>query len=64
MKKLNKIKSSINQFLSKNISEIFVVFGLISLIYATYRINLTASIYVAGEISILLGLFFAYAERR
>jgi len=60
------IKKSINKFNSfvKNtINDFFVLLGISIVVYATYRINLTAAIYLVGVLLILLGLFLAWTRR-
>jgi len=63
MEKFKNLIKKIKEFLVVNISEVFLVLGLILVDYATYRINLTASIYVTGFILILFGIFFAISSR-
>lgn len=63
MKKLKKIISKAAKFIGNITNEFFILSGLSLLIYATYRINLTASIYLMGVLLVLFGLFLAWTRK-
>lgn len=56
------IKKSM-KFTENVISEFFILSGLSLLIYATYRINLIAAMYLLGIVLILFGLFLAWTRK-
>lgn len=53
--KLNKLKNKTSQYLA----EIFIVIGLVFLIYTTLIINVLAGLYLIGVVVIILGLIIA-----
>lgn len=58
-KKITKITSIVKNI----INDFFILLGISTVVYATYRINLTAAIYLVGVLLILLGLFLAWTRR-
>lgn len=63
---MNKLKKTIRkaiEFIGSITNEFFILSGLSLLIYATYRINLTASIYLMGVLLVLFGLFLAWTRK-
>jgi len=60
---IKKTIKKLNSFVGKIINEFFILLGLSTIVYATYRINLTASIYLVGVLFILFGLFLAATRR-
>ncbi len=63
---MNKLKKTIrkaSEFIGSITNEFFILSGLSLLVYATYRINLTVSIYLVGVLLVLFGLFLAWTRK-
>jgi len=60
---IKKLIKKINSFVKSIINEFFILLGISTVVYATYRINLTAAIYLVGVLFILFGLFLAWTRR-
>ncbi len=64
MKRSKNRINIIKKFLKGYLSEIFLILGLSLIVYATYRLSPTASIYLSGMIFITGGLFISKYIRK
>lgn len=60
---IKKIIKAFKSFVGSIINEFFILLGVSTVVYATYRISLTASIYMVGVLFIFFGLFLAWTRR-
>lgn len=63
MKKLKKTISKATKFIGNITNEFFILSGLSLIVYATYRINTIAAMYLLGAVLILFGLFLAWTRK-
>lgn len=63
MHKIKKIISKTSKFIGNITNEFFILSGLSLIVYATYRINLIAAMYLLGLVLILFGLFLAWTRK-
>ena len=61
---MTKIIQKIKSLFQKYIDDLFIFLGFGLVIYATYRISLTAAIYVAGALSIVFGVFLGITGKK
>lgn len=60
---IKKLISKITKFIGNIINEFFILLGLFLIVFATYIINVIASMYLMGAVLILFGLFLAFTRR-
>lgn len=60
---IKKLISKTRKFIGYIINEFLILSGLSLIVYATYRINLIAALYLLGVVLILFGLFLAWTRR-
>lgn len=63
IKKIKNFISDCSNFFKSIINEVFILTGLFLIVYATYRINTIAALYLLGIVFILFGLFLAITRR-
>lgn len=60
---MKKLINKLTLFVKNTINDFFILIGISTVVYATYRINLTAAIYLVGVLFILFGLFLAWTRK-
>ena len=64
---MRKISNSLHQLLKiwrKYLDDLFILLGLGLVVYATYRINLTAALYVSGLLFIGFGVILGITGKK
>ena len=64
MRKMSNILHQLFQIWRKYLDDQFILLGLALIVYATYRINLTAAIYVAGVLFIGFGIILGITGKK
>lgn len=64
MRKIANILHQLFQTWRKYLDDQFILLGLALIVYATYRINLTAAIYVAGVLLIGFGVILGLTGKK
>lgn len=60
---IKKIIKAYSSFVGAIINEFFILTGLSIIVYATYRVNTTAALFLLGIVFVLFGLFLAWTRR-
>lgn len=64
MRKISNILHQLFQTWRKYLDDQFILLGLALIVYATYRISLTAAIYVAGILFLGFGILLMFTAKK
>ena len=60
---ITTLLNTFTKYISTYVAEIFVIFGALFIMYATFKINEIAGNYVTGIILLSIGIFLANTRR-